>query len=459
LEAGHASESRQHATELAVHFVRGRDAPRAVQYLRLAAGQALQRNAHREGIEQLTAALEILGRWPATRERAEQELLVQATLASALIATRGWAARETEDALMRAYELCQQLEDTPLRFQVLFGLAALHEWRGEYQRSQALLEQRLGAPDGEQDGDYLLESYDVLACSLFHQGSFTQALDNAEHGLALYTPDEAHTLLATFGEEPEVQFHGWAALALWFLGYPDRALERAHTGLRRAQDHLYSLASAQTQTAWIHQCRLEYELTRQWAEATIALATTQAFPYRVAVGHVLRGWALAAQGQRRDGIAEMRAGLATCLSAGARLDYPYFLALFADACSRDGQAEEGLRAVDEALALVRDSRRFFYEAEIHRLRGELLLQAGAPDAWHQAEACYREALAVAQLQHARALELRAATSLSRLWRDQEQSGQARSLLAETLGQLTEGFASADYQAATTLLDELGGAQG
>lgn len=459
LEAGYAAATRQQATELAVHFVRGRDAPRAVQYLRLAAEQALQRSAHREAIEQLTTALAILRTWPATRARAEQELPVQATLASALIATQGWAGPETEAALMRAYELCQQLVDTPLRYQVVFGLAALHEWRGDYERSQALLEQRLDAPEGQQDDTFLLESYDLLACSLFHQGSFTQALDQAEHGLALYTPDEEHSLLATFGEEPEVQYHGWAGLALWFLGYPDRALERAHTGLRRAQDHLYSLASAQTQTAWIHQFRLEPQLTRQWAEATIALATEQGFPYKVAVGKILRGWALATQGQGEEGIAEMRDGLGACLTAGARLDHPYFLALLADAYGRDGQVEAGLRTLDEALALVRDSRRFFYEAELHRLRGALHLQAGAPDAPRQAEACYREALTVARRQHARSLELRAATSLGRLWRHQARDAEARSLLAKTLGQLSEGFATGDYLAAQSLLDELGGAPG
>ena len=455
LEFGYAGGARQHATELAMHFVRGRDAQRAVQYLRLAAGQALQRSAHREAIEQLTTALAFLDAWPATRERTEQELLLQAARAPALIVTRGWAARESEEAFARAHELCQQLGDTPLRFQVLFGLAALHEWRGEYHKSQALMARRLRAPDRQQDGDFLLESHSLLACSLFHQGLFTEALDRAEHGLALYSPDEAHTLLATWGEEPEVQYHGWAALALWFLGYPDRALERAHTGLRRAQDHLYSLASAQTQTAWIHQFRLEYELTRQWAEATIALATTQGFPYRVAVGRVLRGWALAALGQHREGIEDMGAGLAGCLAAGARMDHPYFLALLADAYSRDGQTEEGLRALDEAQALVRNSRRFFYEAELHRLRGVLLLQAGAPDARQQAEVCYRDALEVARRQDARSLELRAVCSLSRLWLDQARAAEARSLLAETLGRFTEGVTTGDHQAGRALLDELG----
>ena len=459
LEAGYAGESRQHASELAVHFVRGRDAPRAVLYLRLAAEQALQRSAHREGIEQLATALALLRTWPETRERAEQELLVQTTLAPALIATRGWAAPELEAALVRAHALCQQLDDTPLRFQVLFGLAALYEWRGEYEQAQVLMEQRLRASDRQQDGAFLLESYSLLACSLFHQGLFAGALDRADHGLALYTPDEPHALLASFGEEPPVQYHGWAALALWFLGYPDQALEHAHTGLRRAQDHLYSLTSAQMLTAWIHQCRQEIGLTRQWAEATIALATTQGFPYRVAVGRVLRGWALAAQGQRQEGIGDIRAGLEACLAAGARLDHPYFLALLADACRRDGQIDEGLRALDEALALVRESRRFFYEAELYRLRGALVLHNGAPDAEQQAERYYGEALDLARSQSARSLELRAATSLSRLLRDQARGAEARSLLAATLDHFTEGFATGDYAAATALLGELGGAPG
>jgi predicted ATPase/type II secretory pathway predicted ATPase ExeA len=459
LEAGYAGEAAQHAGELAVHGVRGRDGQRAVYYLRLAAEQALRRSAHREAIVQLTTALTILRAWPDTRERTEHEMRLQATLAPALIATQGWGAPESEAALRRAYELGQQLDDTPLRFQVVFGLAGLHEWRGEYEQAQALLEPRVRASERPQDGDYLLESHDLLACSLFHQGLFTPALDQAERALALYTPDETHSLLATFGEEPEVQCHGWAALALWFLGYPDQALDRAHTGLRCAQDHLYSLASAQTLAAWVHQCRREYALTRQWAEATIALASAQGFPYRVAVGQVLCGWALAALGQCSEGIAAMRAGLTGCLATGARIDHPYFLALLAEAYGRDGQVAAGLEVLDEALALVRTSRRFFYEAELHRLRGTLLLQAGGQDAPRQAEQCYGDALALARRQHARSLELRAATSLGRLWRDQTRAADARALLAQTLGPCTEGFGTGDYQAARSLLAELGGAPG
>jgi predicted ATPase len=243
------------------------------------------------------------------------------------------------------------------------------------------------------------------------------------------------------------------------VGFPAGALARAHLGLQRAQDHLYSLASAQTMTAWIHQCRQDTALTRQWAESTMTLATEQGFGYRVAVGRVLRGWSLAAQGEGDGGIAELHAGLQGCLAAGARIDHPYFLALLADACSRAGQVKEGLQALDEALALVQGSRRFFYEAELHRLRGTLLLQTGAADAAAQAEACYREAVAVAQRQCARSLELRAATSLGRLWRDQARAAEARTLLAATLGHLTEGFATPDYLAATALLAECGGAPG
>jgi adenylate cyclase len=395
--------------------------------------------------------LELLAGWPDSDERARYELLLQATLGPALIVSQGWASQEAERAFVRARELMQQLGDVPQRQQVLFGLAALHEWRAEYQQSQALIEQCVDAPSEGDGSDYLAESCDLLACSLFHQGAFAAALQRAEQGLALYQPERQYALIAAFGEDPGVQNHGWAAFSLWFLGYPDRALERAHTALRLAQTHVYSLALAQGQTAWIHQFRREPRLTREWAEASLALATTQGFPYLRANGMVLRGWALAASGEHAAGIAQLQEGLVCCRETGAMIDHPYFLALLAESYSYAGESTPGLAAVDEALTLVRNSRTFFFEAELHRLRGTLLLQTNDASMQEAAEASYMEALALARRQGARSLELRAAIDLGRLWRMRGRSTEAHQLVRETSAGFTEGHDSGDLQAASELI--------
>jgi len=177
-------------------------------------------------------------------------------------------------------------------------------------------------------------------------------------------------------------------------------------------------------------------------------------PLWLAAGGVIRGWALAAGGRAADGIAVIRRGLADYRATGAELFSPYFLALLADAHGRADQAAIGLSLLADALDGVERTGVRWIEAELHRLRGELLLALPDPDQ-PEAEACFRQALAVAGDQGARLWELRAATSLARLWRDQDRCAQANDLLAPVYGWFTEGFDTADLKDAKALLDELG----
>jgi pimeloyl-ACP methyl ester carboxylesterase/predicted ATPase len=416
----------------------------------------LNRSAHREAIELLKLGLEMLQHLPDTPERTERELALQAMFAPALIATQGWGSPDAERAYLRALDLCTSLGGSRQRDRVLFGLAIMLEYRAEYQQSAELIEKQLRI-DRRKGRELVVESYDLLACSLYHQGSFTTALDQAEQGLSLYDPQQRYTLIARFGENPGVRCQIWSALSLWFLGYPDQALDRARLAVNKAQEHLYSLAHAQTQLACVHQLRREPQLAQQYAEMAIAVATEQAFPYRVADGRILQGWAIAVQGQVEDGIQLVHAGLDICRTMGAMLDYPYFLALLADACSRAGRVDEGLIALAGAQAMVLNSRSFHYEAELHRLKGDLLLQTSRASKNDDAEECFAEALAVARRQGAKSLELRAAVSLGRLWREQGKAAQARQMLSEIYGWFTEGFDTVDLKEAKALLKDLGGA--
>ena len=185
----------------------------------------------------------------------------------------------------------------------------------------------------------------------------------------------------------------------------------------------------------------------------MALSTEQGFPYWLAVGTIWRGWALAVQGQAEEGIAQIRQGLTAFRATGSEFLRPYFLTLLAEAYAQRGQAEEGLAVVSEALETVATTGERFYEAELHRLQGELSLQVPTPPA--EAEACLQQALAVARRQQAKSLELRAAMSLARLWQRQGKRDAARALLAPIYGWFTEGFDTADLQEARGLLDALG----
>lgn len=443
--------------ELAVHFVRGREAPRAVKYLQLAAEHALQRSAYEEAIGHINLALELLSTLPATPETGMHELTLQAALAPALLAVRGWVAAEVEQAYLRARDLCLELGDARQLSSVLYGLAVLYEFRGEYQKSQALMEQRLALPHRPEDTGAPLQSHTLLACSRFHQGSFVQAAEHAQEGLMLYNPEQHAGLDAYYGEEPGIACHYWAAHALWFLGHPDQAVTRVHQALELAEKlgYAFGLVHAQEQAAYVYQFRRDPEAVLEWSEATIALATGHGFPYRQATGMILGGWALAHTGQLEQGLGQLQDGLAAYQATGAKIDTPYYLALLAELHGRSGQIGTGLEIVAEALELVRNSQVFFYEAEIHRLQGELLRQTNGQDNQDRAEAAFQRALVLARRQQAKSLELRATVSLCRLWHDQGKTAAARQALVAIYDWFSEGFDTPDLREASGLLELLG----
>jgi predicted ATPase len=227
-------------------------------------------------------------------------------------------------------------------------------------------------------------------------------------GVSLYDPQQhrSHTFL--YGEDPGVVCLSYTALTLWSQGYPDQALTSMHAALTLAQEHTqrFSLARALVLGAILHQFRREGHLVQERAEAAITLSTEQGFPHWLAVGTFLRGWALAAQGQGAEGVAQMHQGLAARRAAGAELGRPLLLALLAEAYRGMGQAEEGLTLVAEALAVVNNSGERHWEAELYRLKGELLLEQagtrhqanGSRQPWGEAEACFHQPLDIARRQ-------------------------------------------------------------
>jgi predicted ATPase len=208
----------------------------------------------------------------------------------------------------------------------------------------------------------------------------------------------------------------FAAHVLWYVGYPDQALESMQEALALARElwHPFSLAPVLDHAAWLHQYRREGRLTQEQAEAAIALSTEQGFPFFLALGTLMRGWALAEQGRRTEGMTQMHQGMAALRAMGVALLLPRGHTLLAEAYGESAQAEEGLRLLAEALATTHQHGLHVWEPELYRITGELLLRPLVPDA-QEAESCFRQALDIARHQQAKSLELRAATSLSQLW--------------------------------------------
>jgi predicted ATPase/class 3 adenylate cyclase len=458
IEGLFAERLAEHYNALAHHYSRSGNTAKAVDYLHCAGQQAVERSAYAEAISHLTAALELLTTLPETRERSQQELVMQMALGSALRATQGAGAAEVEQRYTRARELCEQVGEPSQLFRVLWGLWGVYGTRGEYQMDRALAEQLLSLAQRLQDPDLLLEAHHALWTTLLAGGELAAARSHQEQGLWLYDPQQHRFHAGLYsGHDPGVCCHMLAALALWLLGYPDQALASSQAALALAQQlaHPLSFTNALYRAAMLYHLHQEASLTQTRAEAAMAIATDQEFPLQLAEATTLRGWALAACGHGEEGITQIQQGLTAYRATGAAAYRPYYLALLAEAFAKVRQTAEGLEALAEALATLAQSRARWWEAELYRLRGELLLQHAVAQPG-EAEACFQQALAVAYRQQAKSLELRAAMSLARLWQRQDKRTEAHQLLAEVYGWFTEGFDTADLQEAKALLAALSG---
>jgi predicted ATPase len=473
----------------------------ALPYWQQAGQQAAARSAHAEAISHLAKGLELLKTLPDTPERTQQELALQTTLGPVLVATKGFAAPEVEKTYTRALELCRQIGETPQIIPVLRGLQIFYLVRAEHKTARELGEQLLTLAQRVQDPVFLLGTHLALGQTLYPLGELASAREHLELGIALHDPQQNRSL-AWAGSHPGVACLSYMAWVLWHLGYPDQALKRSYEALTLAQElsHPFTLAFALNWAAWLHQSRREEQPTRERAEATITLSTEQGFPLWLAWGTILRGWALAEQGQAEEGITQMRQGLAAWQATGAKNFRLHFLASLADTHRKVGQADEGLTLLAEALATVKETEERYWEAELYRLKGELTLQRAGARGWglgtgnqrleagdwrlapsspqvsshksqvssqapslkpqvsngaeQEAEECFFKAIDIARRQQAKSLELRATTSLARLWQQQGKQDEARQILSEIYGWFTEGFDTKDLQEAKALLEEL-----
>jgi predicted ATPase len=301
-----------------------------------------------------------------------------------------------------------------------------------------------------------LEAHRALGNTLFWRGEPGLAHTHAQHGLALYDPQQMRAHALRYGQDSGVACRLFGALCLWLLGYPDQARQWQEAALTQAQElrHAYTLAQALLFSTILHQWGREATMAQEQAEALGALCTEHGFAQYLAWSTILRGAAVAAQGSWAEGLAQMREGLVAYRATGARSLGHWFHALLAEACGRAGQVETGLRSLEEALEALQTTEDRCYEAEVYRLKGELLLQQSAARQG-EAEEHVQQALTVARRQEAKSLELRAATSLARLWQQQGKQAEAHALLAPVYGWFAEGFDTADLLEAKALLAELG----
>jgi TolB-like protein/predicted ATPase len=443
------------AAELALLLEAGRDYAQAADYFLVAARNAARVFANQEAVVLARRGIELLASLPDTPERARKELALQVTLGPALFATKDWTAPEVEKAYTRAHVLCRQLGESPDLFPALWGLFLFHIARGEIQTALKQGEQLLGLAQRAQDPALLLQAHHALGPTYTLVGDWASARTHLDQAIAHYDLREhrAHAFLYG-GHDPCVCCLSFAAKSLWMLGYPEQALQRGREALELARElgHPASLAHAQLSVAILHQFRRDVSETLELAEALLGLSADQGLSFYLSGGSVLRGWALVEQGRSTEGIAQIRQGFDTGGATRAHWR-AYSLAVLAESCGRVGNISEGLTVLAEALTVVEETGICIYEPEMHRLKGEFLLGLD-PEKMPDAEACFRQALAIARRHQARSLELRATMSLARLWQQQGRGNEARAALAAVHGAYTEGFTTPDLVEATAQLNSL-----
>jgi DNA-binding winged helix-turn-helix (wHTH) protein/predicted ATPase len=475
LETAYRAQAGEIAAELAEHFVRGLDTQRAVPYLRQAAENALHRCAQVEAIKHLTRGLELLTTMPETTERHRHELDLQVLLGGAWAQTRGWAAPEVGQTYTRAHALCQRLGESPQLPAVLWGQFQWCGIRAEWQTAHKLGEHLLILAQRQADPVLLLLAHATLGVALFFRGEVAAAHDHFAQGNALYVPSYHRTLVVHHSFDLRVYVRCFTALSLWLLGAPEQALAQMYEARTLAQElsHPYSLAFALTHGTRLHQWRRDMSATLTWTEALMALSAENGFGQYISQGKLLHGWAMVAQGQGDEGLDQIRQAMTAWQVTGGVSWSPCYFALLAEGYGQMGVSDAGLQVLAKALATVQRTGERVWEAELHRLKGELRLtqQAGrhstsptSPTTSSvsvadlamitEAEAAFRCALDIARRQQAKSLELRAVTSLARLWQQQGKRTEAHRLLAEVYGGFTEGFDTADLREAKALLDAL-----
>jgi len=456
LEQEYSDLTRTEPEVLARHYAEAGMIDKAVSYWRMAGNHAIEHSANLEASSHFSRGLALLMEAPATVEHQQQELALQIGRGIASIAVKGYAAPETGKAYARARELCSSLGASRELFQALFGLWGHHWVRAELHEAHRLALDIQSQARLQADSVPMIVAHRVLGSTLFTLGEFASAREQLEKTLALSGGEDRLRLAALYAVEPRVAALLVRSWVLWLLGYPDAALRSAQEGRTSAEHlaHAYSLAFAAFVVSAVHSMRGDVEAARAQAELCMTMSDEHQITQYATLSRVVRGWALTQLGQRDAGLAEIKTNIARSRRTGVAFMRSWMLAGLAESYAQSGDAEKAEEAIDEALKHVESTGERLWEADLHRLRGEVVLMSPSQER-DRAESSLLHALEIARKQGAKSLELRAASSIALLWRNQGRVTDARALLAPVYDWFTEGFETADLRKARAVLDGLG----
>jgi len=447
---------------LAHHFTQAGMTEAAIEWWGKAGQRSLERSALVESAEQFKRALAQIATLPATTALRREQIKLQVALANAMMTTKGYAAPETKAALQRARMLIEQAEalgeppeDPLLLFSVLYGVWGVDRIAFNGDAMRELSAQFLALAAKQSATVPLMNGHRIVGVSLVLTGDISEGRECLDRAITLYDPVEHPTLAARFAVDMAVSIWCYRSIALWLLGYPDAAL----ADTKRVVQHARGIGQAASLMFALHHSSLtqiqfgHYAAANADADELTVLAEEKDASLWKASGLLWRGCLLTMTGKASDAIPAITAGLAALRSTGSTMWMPLLLTYLARAHAELGQCDDALRFIREAMTMVETTRERWCESEVDRVAGEILLKSPQPDL-AKAEGYLDRALTVARTQQARSLELRAAMSMARLWRDQGKPQQARELLAPVYDWFTEGFETLDLKEAKALLNSL-----
>jgi predicted ATPase len=443
-----------HPELMARHYTEAADSKHAVDYWRRAGERARGQSANLEAIAYLTKGIEMLQELPDNEERARQELSLQISLGHANIVAKGHGAVEAEAAYTRALALCEQLGDIPELASTLFGLWRFYCVARPLDEADEVAMQLRRLAENKQETELHVVANYALGYTALCMGNLRNARINLEKGIAQYQPVQRSAATYRAAQDPGVACRSYLALTEWLLGFPERAqsLIRESVELAEELDHAYSLAYAlcYAGATVFEACGIDRNTVVQRG---LEVATQGGFSLWIVNGRAHRASMRFDDERSGSALDELRESVLAKSQLGVHVHDPYFLTLLARAYQQAGRIDEGLQVLDDAQRSIDARGERWWEAEIRRLRGENMLSRSTDNAG-DAEVCFEQALKISRSQEARSLELRAATSLARLWQRQDRHEDARRLLGDCYASFSEGFDTSDLNDAKALLDSL-----
>jgi tetratricopeptide (TPR) repeat protein len=453
LETVNADDLDAVSAQIAAQYEQAGMLHQSIPYYQRAGAVAASVYANDNAIALLKRGLTLLSQLPSGDKRDRSELTLQLALAPLYRITKGWTSSEVEETINRAMILCEKVGDVAQRIQVLFGLQTLYVVQARHEKVEHTY---------SQVQKLYLQTYNtppppfaaiMYAGTKLHMGELMEAREQFERIVAVR--DDAHILdlQESQGLNYLVHGHAWNAHVLWILGYPQKAIASSKAAIQFAHEYTqpFNLALAITYQITLKEFCTDLATFRRHAEEASSLTREYKAPYYHTWSNILACFARVRQQPDARHLANLRGAIHAFTDSGAHLRMPYYLSLLARSCAAIGQPEDGVEAIEQGLSESLHNDEHWWDAELHRLRGELIWRLNAER--EAVESAFRRAIEIAQSQQAKSLELRAATSLARFWQANGKSAAAKELLAPLYAWFSEGFETPDLQEAQALIAE------